>query len=90
MKITLRYKLLLYSIPLAMIPLAVAGMTMIRITQDELKSSANQEISITVEQLANDIDDLCQDTWLAPLRLVASGVDNEALGVDEKICQRRP
>ncbi len=85
MRIRLRVKLLIYSGVLAMMPLGIAGWTMIRITQDELMSSANQEISNTAEQLAKDIDDLYADIWLAPLLLIANGVDNPQLGIEEKI-----
>ncbi len=85
MKIRLRFKLLVYSAALAMMPLAIAGWTLIRITQEELMSSANQEISLTAEQLAEDMDSLYADTWLAPLLMVASGVDNQQLGVEEKL-----
>lgn len=85
MRIKLRYKLLGYSVALAIIPLAVAAWTMIRITQDELKSSANEAISATAEQLAAEIDNLYSDTWLAPLQLVASGIESESLGIQEKI-----
>ncbi len=81
----LRYKLLLYSVILAIVPLALAGRTMTRITQDELKSSVNGVIGTTVEQIATDMDDMFLDTWLAPLQLVASGIDNELLGGDEKL-----
>ena len=84
-KFNLRYKLLVYSVILAIVPLGLAGRTMTRITQDELKSSANEVIGTTVEQIVNDMDDLFLDTWLAPLRLVASGIDNELLGGEEKL-----
>ena len=83
--LSLRNKLLFYSVALATIPLGIAGRKMIRITQDELKSSANNEISTTVDRLTSDIDDFYEFTWRAPLLLVASGIENEQLGPEEKL-----
>ncbi len=40
-----------FAIAIAIIPLVVAGRTMIRIAQDELKSSANEQLSSTAQQL---------------------------------------
>jgi len=85
LKLKLRSKLIIYSIALAIIPLGIAGQTMIQITQDELKSSVNDQISNTIAQISNDIDELYANTWLAPLMLIASGIENERLGVDEKL-----
>lgn len=85
LKLTLRKKLLFYSVALSIIPLGVAGRSMMRITQDELKSSANEDISTAAEQLARDIDDIYENMWLAPLQLAASGIDNDQLGPEEKL-----
>jgi adenylate cyclase len=84
-RLTLRRKLLFFSIALAMLPLGVAGRSMIRITQDELKSSANDELITTARQLAGDITRRYRDTWLAPLLLIRNSIDNERLGVEEKV-----
>ena len=84
-RLTLRKKLIFYSIVLAIIPLGIAGKTMITITQDELKSAANDELSVTADQLAEEIDDFYIDTWLAPLLLLRNNIDNEELGVEAKI-----
>lgn len=85
MRFNLRNKLILYSIILAIVPLGFASQTLIRITQDELKSSVNDSISTTAEQIAKDIDDWYSDTWLAPLLLITNGVDNPLLGPNEKL-----
>ena len=84
-RLTLRKKLLFYSIILAIIPLGIAGRTMITITQDELKSAANDELSTTAQQLAEEIDDFYVDTWLSPLLLIRNSVDSEELGAKEKL-----
>jgi adenylate cyclase len=85
MRLSLRTKLLVFAIAIAIVPLMVAGRTMIRIAQDELKSSANEELSNTARQLVREIDDLYERSWLAPLVLIRNAVDDERLGVEEKI-----
>ncbi len=81
----LRNKLLVYSAVLATVPLALAGRSMIQMSRDELKSTANDEIARTAESLVREIDGLYEDTWVAPLELVASAVDSPILGGQEKL-----
>jgi adenylate cyclase len=47
MRLSLRQKLLLFAVVIAILPLVVAGRTLIRIAQDELKSSANDQLVVT-------------------------------------------
>lgn len=84
-RFNIRKKLLFFSVALAIIPLGIAGRTMIRITQDELKSSANEELSITAEQLSEGINNRYHDTWLAPLLLIRNAIDNSQLDVEGKV-----
>ena len=58
---------------------------MIRIAQDELKSSANDQLVVTAQQLVKEINDLYERTWLAPLVLIRNALDDPQLGVEEKI-----
>jgi adenylate cyclase len=81
----LRNKLLLYSVVLAIVPLAIAGRSMIQMSRDELKSTANDEIARTAESLVREIDGMYEDTWVAPLELVASAIDSPTLGGQEKL-----
>ncbi len=83
-KLSLRNKLLFFSVILALIPLGIAGRTLITITEDELKSSVNEELSTVAHNLAKEIDELYRDTWHAPLLLMRNAVDNEDLGATEK------
>jgi adenylate cyclase len=85
MRLNLRTKLLLFAIAIAIVPLLVAGRSMIRIAQDELKSSANEQLVNTTQQLVAKINDLYEQTWLAPLVLIRNAVDDPSLGVQEKI-----
>lgn len=84
-KSSLRYRLLLFFVVLAMIPLGVSSWNMITITQDELKSAANDEISSTAGQIADEIDNTYLNIWAAPLLLVKNAIDNPDLGPDEKM-----
>jgi len=81
---SLRNKLLFFSVILALIPLGIAGRTLITITQDELKSSVNEELSMVADNVAQEIDRLYWDTWRAPLLMIRNAVDNENLGAAEK------
>lgn len=83
-KFSLRNKLLFFSVILALIPLGIAGRTLITITQNELKSSVNEELSTVAQNLAKEIDELYRDAWHAPLLLIRNAVDNEELGATEK------
>ena len=85
MRLNLRTKLLLFAIAIAIVPLLVAGRTMIRIAQDELKSSANEQLVGTAQQLVEEINDLYERTWLAPLVLIRNAIDDENLSVEGKI-----
>lgn len=84
-RFNLRRKLLFFSIALAIIPLVIAGRTLIRITQDELKSAANDALISTAEQITEEINDLYENTWLAPLLLVRNAIDNDKLGIEQKV-----
>jgi adenylate cyclase len=84
-RLTLRRKLTFFAIAIAIIPLVVAGWTMIRIAQDELKSSANEQLVTTARQLTEEINGLYEHTWLAPLLLIRNAIDSDQLGVPEKV-----
>lgn len=85
MRINLRPKLLFFSVVIALVPLFVAGRTMIQLTQDELKSTANDDLSSSARQIVNEIDTFYEDAWIRPLVLVRNSIDSEWLGPQEKI-----
>ena len=85
LKMTLRTKLILFSVILALIPVAIAGWNMIKITRDEVKSTANNELSSVAEGVANDIDNFFLNNWGTPLLLIRDAVDNKNLGTEQKI-----
>ncbi len=82
---SLRTKLLILSVIIALIPVGIAGRSMIHITRDELKSSANDNLITVASQVSQDIEDFYRYTWLAPLRLLKKTVESEDLGVNEKL-----
>ena len=82
MRLSLGQKLLLFAVAIAILPLIVAGRTMIRIAQDELKSSANEQLVATSQELVDEINDLHERTWLAPLVLIRNALDDPQLGVE--------
>jgi len=71
---SLRNKLIVFAVALALIPLGIAGRQLTRIVRDELKSAANEEILRAAEQVRDDLDAVCRDGWLAPLRLIADSM----------------
>ncbi len=85
MRIRIGIKLLVFALVLALIPLGIAGRVLIQITRDELKSSANEELSYVAQELAREIDARYQEAWRTPLQLIADAVDSPELGPVEKI-----
>lgn len=85
LRLNLRSKLLLFSIVIAIIPLLIAGQSLIRIAQDELKSAANDQLVTVARQVSGEIDGLFEHAWTAPLFLVRNAIDGEGLGVQEKV-----
>ncbi len=84
LKITWRKKLFIFAVIVALIPIAISSVNMIGITRVELKSNVNDELLSTAGQLAGEINNLYSNNWLAPLLLIKSGVESEALGANEK------
>ncbi|QTA91370.1 SpoIIE family protein phosphatase [Desulfonema magnum] len=81
---SLRTKLLVLSIVLALIPLGIAGKTMIRITRDELKSVTNDNLISVAKQVTEEIENFYAYTWMTPLQLIKKVVENKELGAKEK------
>ena len=88
-RLNLRNKLLLFAVIIAIIPLIIAGQSLIRIARDEMKSSANDQLVTTARQVTDEIDGLFENAWMAPILLIRNTVDDEALGPQEKIALLR-
>jgi len=85
MRFTLRAKLLFFSVALAILPLVVAGRALIRIAEDELKGSVNEELSTAAARISEQIDERYANTWVGPLLMVRNAIDDETLGPEEKV-----
>jgi adenylate cyclase len=84
-RLNLRNKLLLFATVIAIIPLLIAGQSLIRIARDEMKSSANEQLANTATQVAEEISSLFERAWLAPLLPIRNAIDEPGLGIQEKI-----
>jgi adenylate cyclase len=84
-RLTLRWKLLLFAVAIAVLPILVAARTMIRIGEDELKSAANEQLLGVASEITREINDVFERSWLGPLLLIRNALDDERLGVQEKI-----
>jgi adenylate cyclase len=85
MFIPLRRKILFFSLLLALLPLGLSGVSMITLTQDEIKSAINDNLINTSENLAKELDYLVSHAWRPPLELLASAINDDALDVREKV-----
>jgi adenylate cyclase len=84
-RLNLRNKLLLFAVVIAIIPLLIAGQSLIRIARDEMKSSANEQLVGTAGQVAEEINGLFERAWVAPLLPIRNAIDEPGLGIQEKI-----
>ena len=78
----LKYKLLIISIILSIIPLGLAGLISIRTISTEMRSTANDHLVTTVQQIVKQMEGYieCVST---PLLLIRKSIENENLGPDE-------
>lgn len=77
--------MMLFTVLIAAFPLLVSGQTLIRIAEDELKSSANEQLVSSAKQVAQEIDLFYEYSLYAPLDLIRNAIDGDTLGVEEKI-----
>jgi len=77
-----RYKFLIISIVLSLIPLGLAGIISIRTISTELRSTANDQLVSTVQQIVKQMEGYieCVST---PVLLIRKSIENENLGPDE-------
>lgn len=85
MRVTLRIKMLLFSAAIAALPLLVAGQSIIRVAQDELKSAANEQLAVTASQLTDEFNAFFEYSLYTPLDLIRNAIGGDELGFEEKI-----
>lgn len=85
MRLPLRLKFFAFATLLAVAPLAMVGQNLTQLTRDELKSAANEDLTLVAAQLREDFDNTFQGRWLTPLMVIRNGVDSTDLGVAQKV-----
>lgn len=85
MRLPLRVKFFIFATLLAVVPLLLVGQNLTRLTRDELKSAANEDLTIVAAQLRTAFDNTFEGAWLTPLLVIRNGVDSPELGVPQKV-----
>lgn len=85
MRFPLRLKFFVLAALLAVVPLAMVGQNLTRLTRDELKSAANEDLTTVAAELRTAFDSTYTGRWLTPLTVIRNGVDSEQLGVPQKV-----
>lgn len=83
-KISWQKKLVFFAIIISLAPLIISDTNIISITKDELKSSTNNELITTANNLAEEINTFYKNNLLDYLLLIKIAVENENLGANEK------
>ena len=85
MKFPLRLKFFVFASLLAVAPLVLVAQNLTRLTRDELRSAANEELTTVATQLRTEFDSTFRGRWLTPLMVIRNAIDSDALGVPQKI-----
>ncbi len=85
MRFPLRLKFFIFASLLAVAPLGMVAQNLTRLTRDELKSAANEDLTTVAAQLRGDFDSAFQGRWLSPLMVIRNGIDSNQLGVAQKV-----
>ena len=83
-KISWQKKLVFFAIIISLAPLIISDSNIISITKYELKSSTNNELISTANNLAEEINTFYKNNLLDYLLLIKIAVENENLGANEK------
>ena len=78
MRFPLRLKFFLFAAALAVVPLAMVGLNLTRLTRDELKSAANEDLTNVATQLRGTFDTTFEGRWLSPLTVIRWATVNGA------------
>ncbi len=85
MRFNLRTKMMLFAAVIAVLPLVVAGQSIIRIAQDELKSTANEQLAGAASQLTGEFNAFFEYSLFAPLDLIRNAIGGDQLVSQSKI-----
>ena len=81
--------MMLFAAVIAVLPLVVAGQSIIRIAQDELKSTANEQLVGTARQLTYEFNAFFEYSLFAPLDLIRNAIGGNKLDSAGKIAVLR-
>ena len=84
-RLNLTSKMMLFAAVIAVLPLLVAGQSLIRVTRDELKSAANEQLAGVARKLSGQFNDFFEYSLLTPLDLIRNAIGGDKLGSSEKI-----
>jgi adenylate cyclase len=84
-RLNLTSKMMLFAAVIAVLPLLVAGQSLIRVTRDELKSAANDQLAAAARKLSGEFNDFFEYSLLTPLDLIRNAIGGDKLGSQEKI-----
>ena len=70
MRFPLRLKFFVFAALLAVVPLAMVGQNLTRLTRDELKSAANEDLTTVAAELRTAFDNTFRGRWLTPLTVI--------------------
>lgn len=85
MRFPLRLKFFIFASLLAVAPLGMVAQNLTKLTRDELKSAANEDLTNVATQLRGAFDSTLQGRWLTPLMVIRNAVDSNDLGVPQKV-----
>ena len=83
-RLNLTSKMMLFAAVIAVLPLLVAGQSLIRVTRDELKSAANDQIAGAARKLTGEFNDFFEYSLLTPLDLIRNAIGGDKPGVAGK------
>lgn len=85
LRFPLRAKFFLFAVLLSVGPLILVAQNISRLTRDELKSAANEDLTSVAAELRTSFDNTFQGRWLTPLMVIRNGVDSPDLDVAQKV-----
>ncbi len=85
MRFPLRLKFFIFASLLAVAPLGMVAQNLTKLTRDELKSAANEDLTTVAAQLRETFDNTFRGRWLSPLMVIRNGVNSNELGVPQKV-----
>ncbi len=81
--------MMLFAAVIAVLPLVVAGQSIIRVARDELKSTANEQLVGTARQLTDEFNAFFEYSLFAPLDLIRNTIGGDRLDSAGKIAVLR-